>query len=344
VTRLLCLGDTHIGSGSVYDDRLADSAAMFEQVVAIAREREVDGVLLAGDIFDKPRPAPAELHVFADFLRRLERAAIPSVACLGNVGHDQSAANSPTALELFSFGDWMRVSRHPEVLPLGGIQVCTLPNAPTSRLTAARGTRDDVNELSVKFLLEEAARLRAEAEGPAVLLGHWSVGDASLPNGLPTSDLHEPVLPLFPLEALGFDAIVMGHIHKPQILNTAPRPILYTGSPLCLNFGEADVEHGVWIAGVGEELFSAEFVPLDGRRYVTVDVDLTDPPNGSGDDATDVIAGAITLPIADAIVRIRYRCSEAQARRVDVHAGRRRDVGAARRFGGVVRRERPLPR
>jgi DNA repair exonuclease SbcCD nuclease subunit len=153
VTRLLCLGDTHIGSGSVYDDRLADSAAMFEQVVAIAREREVDGVLLAGDIFDKPRPAPAELHVFADFLRRLERAAIPSVACLGNVGHDQSAANSPTALELFSFGDWMRVSRHPEVLPLGGIQVCTLPNAPTSRLTAARGTRDDVNELSVKVRL-----------------------------------------------------------------------------------------------------------------------------------------------------------------------------------------------
>lgn len=328
MTRLLCTGDLHLR-----DDRLDDQALILDQLVDLAKSREVDGVLLAGDIFDRPKPTPTELHAFRAFARRLERYAIPTVAVLGNAGHDQLGADQPAALELFEHGDWMRVSRHPELVSVAGVTVCTLPSTPVTRLVAERGTREDVNALVVQLLLGVAAELREQAAGPAVLLGHWSVTGASLPNGLPTSDMHEPVLPLDELEELCFDAVVLGHIHKPQTLNIGPRPVIYTGSPLTLNFGEADVDHGCFVVGVGAELFSAEFVPLEGRRFVTVDVDLGEHID-QGLDETDVIAAHIAaeIPITDAVIRIRYRCTEEQARRVDVQAlrGFCLDAGAQR--------------
>jgi exonuclease SbcD len=332
VTRLLCTGDLHIGAGSGYaDDRLGDQEAVLEQLVDVARDRDVDGVLIAGDVFDRPKPTPAELHVFARFARRLEVAGIPAVAVLGNAGHDQLGTDLPSALELFH-GEWLRVSRHPEVRELAGVAICTLPSVPVSRLVAQRGGRDEVNELAVALLLETAAKLRSRAvdvPGRAtLLLGHWSVSGASLPNGLPTSDLHEPVLPLEALELLGFDAMVFGHIHKPQILNQDPRPILYTGSPMTLNFGEADVEHGCWLLDVGEGGYTREFAKLTDRRFVTVDVDLTSATfaeHAAGVDETDLIAAAIVEQyhensLADAVMRIRYRATDEQHRRVDVAA------------------------
>jgi exonuclease SbcD len=343
MTRLLATGDLHIGAGAGYaDDRLADQEDVLEQIVDVARERDVDGVLLAGDIFDRPKPTPAELHLFGRFARRLEQAAIPAVAVLGNAGHDQLGADQPSALELFSFGEWMRVSRHPEVLQLGGVAVCTLPSTPVSRLVAARGGRDDVNELAVALLLDTCADIRAQVKStPAVLLGHWAVSGASLPNGLPVSDLHEPVLPLDALETLDFDAMVFGHIHKAQMLEASVAGFttaFYVGSPMTLNFGEANVEHGAYVLEwqPGPDVFSAELVPLLSRRFVTVDVDLLLEVARTPDaiDETDVIGAAIAeqLPLTDAVLRIRYRATEEQARRVDVAAlkGFCMDAGAHR--------------
>ena len=82
-------------------------------------------------------------------------------------------------------------------------------------------------------LVEIARGLFAQmATGPKYLVGHWSVTGASTPTGLPTDLFREPVLDLAALDTIGFDAIVLGHIHKPQMIPTpSGRPIFYVGSP-----------------------------------------------------------------------------------------------------------------
>lgn len=386
MTRVLATADLHIGSGSDYaDDRLADQDGVLDQILTVARERQVDLIVIAGDVFHRPRPTPSELHVFARFVRRLAEAHIPAVAVLGNAGHDQDGFGRPAALELFDSGNFV-VSRHPEAirrLQMTGneITVCTLPSVPMSRMVAVQngGDRAQLFQDAAAYLVDVAQALREEADPdkPCILVGHWSVSGAALPSGLPTDTLNEPVLNASELAALNFDAIVMGHIHKAQ-------PIcfegFYTGSPMVTNFGEADYEHGVYIIDLdSSRVLAPEFVPLEDRRFLTVDVDLT----GGGErisgqlspraengvehsglpiegrdvqttaygypaapaatvpadsltsiDETDLIAAYIVeqAPLDGAVLRVRYRATEEQHRRVDQGALKRLalDSGAHR--------------
>ena len=112
-------------------------------------------------------------------------------------------------------------------------------------------------------------------------------------------------------------------------------------------------------------MIRAEFVPLADRRFVSVECDLTEevsepvqshdpeavsPPHrtpgshaGTGSlaslDETDRTAAAIAerLPLAGAVVRVRYRASEEQHRRVDHGALMRllEDAGAHKVYGGI---------
>lgn len=334
--RILATADLHIGAGTDHRvDALADQRRTLVQIVTAACEREADLVLIAGDVFHRPKPTPAELHAFAMFTRALAAAEIPAIACLGNAGHDQLGTDLPTALELFE-SRLFRVSRRPELITeFAGVAVASLPSVPVARLVAAQGGGDraETNELAATLLMDVARELRAEvanvgADGlPSILMGHWSVSGASLPNGLPVADLHEPVLPLDAVEALGFDAAVFGHIHRGQLFASNPAnpeiPILYAGSPMVMDFGEASFEHGVWIMEVDQFTAIPEFVPLADRTFVTVNVDLSDTTGVTLQEAaldeTDLLVAAIAehFPLEGAVLRVSYTATEEQHRRID---------------------------
>lgn len=348
MTRLFCVGDIHLGAIDSYvDDPRSEEDRMLDQVVQIAYERQADLVLVAGDVFHRPRPAPNVLHVFQRFCTKLEAYSIPAIAVHGNLGHDLVNGDEPSALELFA-SDWLHVSRTPELVKAAGdVAVCCLPSVPVHRLVAAAngGDRALINEAAAEALLEVARGLYAQVPDgwPSILLGHWSVSGAALPNGLPTDDLHEPVLSLDGLEEIGFDAYIMGHIHRSQPLGDTG---CYTGSPWVQNFGEAECEHGCWIVDLPETRrvngAMMDYVALEGRRFVTIDCDLTDPValaeiKELEIDETDIVAGSIAAQIGGlegAVVRLRYRASEAQHRRVDLPAlkGFIAEAGAHRLF------------
>jgi len=454
--KILAFSDLHLGAGQDHRaDALADQSRVLEQIAALAYERNVDLILNAGDTFHRAKPAPAELHVFKRFCVALAALGIPMVAIGGNGMHD-AAPGQKSALELFE-SPLVRVSRTPEMIafPSGGpnqlgVAVCTLPAAALGHLAAAGNgvPRADLAERAVDLLLGCARQLYADApdDQPRILLAHQMVSGASLPTGLPVEQVGSVVLPLWALEEQGWDAIVLGDIHKAQALAESEddyhAPIFYCGSPMTHDFGEADVPHGCWLLETSydrdEQLsIRSSFQVLSGRRFVTVDVDLTQyssvkgaashtqeegprsptpgevrptleapgmrapnpesnrersgegaehgraafgnqhpdfllargleeyPPESelraastkrlfeplqdkldelkerilSGIDETDLIAAAIAakFPLTDAVVRVRYRATEEQHRRVD-HAALQRlvmDAGAHRLYGGV---------
>ena len=336
MTRLLCFADLHLGSGQAYsDDRLADQEAVLNQIADLAHDESVDLICLAGDVFHRPRPTPAALMVFSRFLKRLENPEIPCIAVLGNCGHDQEGIDRPAALELFA-SHRFRVSRRPELITeFAWVAVATLPSVPVSRLVAGSESaeRGPVFAQAAEALLAVAHDLNYQASEAGyhnrsrVLVGHWSITGASLPNGLPSDSFGEPVVDFDALQAIGYQAIVLGHLHKPQRLDDqemwgGPTTMMvYCGSPLPVDFGEEMVEHGCWILEVadnGDE--TADFHPLESRRFVTIDCDLTGDFRGF--DETDALAAAVAarFPLTDAVVRLRYRCSEEQQRRIDLPA------------------------
>src|SRR5213596_1424490 len=83
--RILHTADWHVGRRLGRHDRAAETAAALEEVARIATEHQVDLVLVAGDVFDRPIPPVDALALgLGGLLRLAERR--PVVAVAGN--HD----------------------------------------------------------------------------------------------------------------------------------------------------------------------------------------------------------------------------------------------------------------
>lgn len=353
MTRILCVADLHLGASpglgrAPYgpESRLADQERAWLAVCELAVNERVELVLFAGDAFHRPRPTPSEILAFRAGLALLSSHGVSVVAIDGN--HDVVAADVPSALEVFTppagLEDEFVLARTPRVIewfPLDGphvgapqLSIATLPWAPPARLVADRGggDRDDIHRDAAEVLLDIARLLRAQCPPgtPAVLMGHWSVSGASLPAGMLADDLREVVLPLADLEAMGWDAMVFGHLHRPQQLGAALA--CYTGSPAVVDWGEAEVPHGVWVLDL--DRLDLDWHEIPDRPFVTL-------PLSAHEIETDY-----DLPpeIDGAVVRVRYTATREQAARISDAALARSlyDAGAWRVFvqPEVLREER----
>lgn len=330
MTRLLAMGDVHLGAGAALGrepgDRLRDQADLLERILDLVSGRDVDAVLVAGDVFEGPVITPEQLDVFARFVRGCDYAGVEIVAISGNGKHD-AAMRQVNGVDIFTHIPGITVYSRPGLHDLGPVQVACLPWVSPARLVASMDgdvDRDRVNERAADLLVRVASGLADPRVKPTVLMLHGSISGASLPTGIPTDELREPVLQLDELLDLGYACVVAAHIHVPQVTVPPenqwedPRDFgngaewsapfaLYTGSPLPLNFGEANVPHGVWILDVAAQRTRAEFVPIESRPLRGM--------NWTGD--LETLPPLILEHVGDAIVKLRVCGTRAALRRLD---------------------------
>jgi exonuclease SbcD len=320
--RFLCTGDLHLGAGSDYGrepgERLAEQADVWQQIRRLAQQHDVQAILFAGDAFERRRPTPDELIVF-----HRELGYLDVVAVAGN--HDVANADMATGIEVFESG-MFTVFRQPGIHTDFGVEIACLPWTPVARLVAQNGggDRDELHARAAELLLDAARDLRAQcASGkPAILMLHWSVSGASLPTGLPTDTLREPVIPIDDLNELGFDFIAAGHIHRRQYLRSSngyPSPhSFYVGSPMPLNFGEANDPHGVVLLDT-DEIEAATFLPIESRPFFTLEYP---DPEMVEEDFRDMDRLGIGIE-DEPVLKVKIHATSEQARKADVGAIRR---------------------
>lgn len=66
--RFLHLGDLHLGKSLGDFDLIGDQKYILDQMLAVIRERSVDAVLIAGDVYDKAIPSEAATNLLDYFL------------------------------------------------------------------------------------------------------------------------------------------------------------------------------------------------------------------------------------------------------------------------------------
>ena len=80
--KLLHLGDLHIGKSVNDYSMIEDQRYILDQILDIGAKREVDGILIAGDVFDKSVPSEEAVRVFDRFLCQLaEREGVEMPIC-----------------------------------------------------------------------------------------------------------------------------------------------------------------------------------------------------------------------------------------------------------------------
>jgi exonuclease SbcD len=255
MARFLHTADWHLGRAFHGEDLLREQAAFVDFVVEVARAQRVDGILLAGDVYDRALPPVDAVRLASEALSRLAEVA-PVVVISGN--HD-SAARLGFGAELFARAR-VHVATDPAAVgtpvAVGGALVYPLPYLEPDLVREPLG----VEERSHAAVLGAAmARVRADvaarragggaaASAPVVVMAHAFVSGAA--GSESERDLavggaaHVP-----PGVFAGADYVALGHLHGPQLVGGGAGR--YAGSPLAFSFGEATQRKSVAIVEVG---------------------------------------------------------------------------------------------
>jgi len=199
-----------------------------------------------------------------------------------------TVVDKPTLLDVWRTGrdDKLRVSEASTAMAdEAELQLGCLPYPSPNLLLRDEQTRQlspgDRNLLIREKMMDVARGLAAQrVEGvPCLLLGHWSVDTAEVGQqsrlmmlgGEFTLNVHE-------LESLGFDGILLGHIHKAQTLGDKRCWIVYCGSPEATSFNEEAEDKFYYLWELNPDLGYGPLpvpVPIETpyRRLVTLSED-----------------------------------------------------------------------
>lgn len=265
--RLLHTADWHLGAALHGWSREYEHRAALASLIDIARTREVDAVIVAGDIFDSLNPPAEAQRLLYDTLRNL-RGACPHAAIVLLAGNHDPAGRLEAPRALFemagvvSIGSVVRVDGDldarahlvPVRTPSGAIGAYILampyPRAADLPIAHADITGSPV-VWGVRTLYREAvaAARREIGAAPLILTGHLHVAGGLESEGAERRILiggeHAAPTDIFPADVA---YVALGHLHRPQTLGGGA--IRYSGALIPMSKSEIDYQHGVSIVEI----------------------------------------------------------------------------------------------
>lgn len=263
--KLIHLSDIHLGKRVNEFSMLEDQAYILKKILAVVDEEKPDGVLIAGDVYDKSVPSTEAVQLFDDFLVRLAERKLPVFIISGN--HDSPERLSFANRLIDAAGIHLAPVYNGVVEPItlsdeyGPVNVYMLPFIKPAHV---RGFFPDTEITGYSDAVAAAiGRMNIDKTQRNVLITHQFV------TGAQRSDSEE--LSVGGTDNIGaevfcdFDYVALGHIHGPQNMDSGR--IRYCGSPLKYSFSEAAQQKSVTVAELKEKgTLEIHTVPLIPRR------------------------------------------------------------------------------
>lgn len=263
--KLIHLSDIHLGKRVNEFSMLEDQAHILKKILAVVDEEKPNGVLIAGDVYDKSVPSTEAVQLFDDFLVRLAERKLPVFIISGN--HDSPERLSFANRLIDATGIHLAPVYNGVVEPItlsdeyGPVNVYMLPFIKPAHV---RGFFPDTEITSYSDAVAAAiGRMNIDKTQRNVLITHQFV------TGAQRSDSEE--LSVGGTDNIGaevfcdFDYVALGHIHGPQNMDSGR--IRYCGSPLKYSFSEAAQQKSVTVAELKEKgALEIHTVPLIPRR------------------------------------------------------------------------------
>lgn len=249
--KFLHLADLHLGKRVNGFSMLEDQAHILRQILAILDDEQPDGVLIAGDVYDKSVPSVEAVELLDDFLTELRARGVPVLLISGN--HD-----SP---ERLAFGGRVMDSCGIHISPVydGALAPVTLQDAfgpvhvwllPFVKPAHVRRWFPDADiESYTDTVAEAVAHMDIDTAARNVLVTHQFVtgGTRSGSEELSVGGTDNVDSGVF----APFDYVALGHLHGAQHIGR--ETIRYAGSPLKYSFSEARQHKSVTVVTLGEK-------------------------------------------------------------------------------------------
>ncbi len=255
VFTLLHTSDWHLGKELIRESTIPTASLVLERILQVCRQRHVDCVMVAGDIFDVTMPSNEAQKLYYSFLAKLVKTGCRhAVVVPGN--HDSANFLRAPAGMLLELGvivpgpepeDQAVVLRRDDGTPEAAIAA-----VPFLRESEMRVSLDEITETDRWRLYEQGVRRHyaavrrclgerlGGAKVPMVACGHFFASGITV---TPDPDTGEVPVTVGTLGAIspgsvgpGWDYVGLGHIHRAQ--QVSGPAVRYSGSPLPLSFRE----------------------------------------------------------------------------------------------------------
>ena len=263
--KFIHLSDLHIGKRVNEFSMIEDQDYILKQILNIIDDEVPDGVIIAGDVYDKSVPSAEAVELFDDFIVRLSKRDLPVYIISGN--HD-----SP---ERLAFGN--------RLMAASNIYFSSVYNGKTERfaLADAYGTTaiymlpfvkpshvrrfypDDKIESYTDAIAVAVREMQVDQNYRNIIITHQFVTGAERSD---SEDISVGGTDNVDASAFdSFDYVALGHIHRPQ--NVGSETIRYCGSPLKYSFSESPYEKSATVVELKEKgNTSVRTVPLTPMR------------------------------------------------------------------------------
>lgn len=230
--RILHTSDWHLGKRLFKLERTDEHARFLNWLLTTLVEKDIDLLLIAGDIFDTPTPPHQSLEMFYEFLHRVSvETKTQTLIIAGN--HDSGLLlEAPSKiLRPHRVKVWGKLSDQPDdhwmSLNIKGeaLDICAIPFFRSYELLP-HGEGDALQTLKNYLTKSKTA--------PQLLMLHHLAGMFEAAGS-------EQVITLSGVDSIPnelletFDYVALGHIHKPQKIG---KSAYYSGSPIPMRFSE----------------------------------------------------------------------------------------------------------
>lgn len=308
------LADLHLGKRVNGFSMMEDQEYILNRILEIMEEEQPDGLLIAGDVYDKTIPPAEAVRRMDDFLTAVAAKHVPVFLISGN--HDSA--------ERVAFGHQLMQGSDIWISPVydGTIRHHTLEDRwgevniyliPFLRPSVVRSFFPDVEiEDYTDALRTIIEGLQVDTSRRNVVLAHQFVTAAgALPETCDSEQLSVGGLDRVDGSVFSpFDYTALGHLHGPQRVGS--ETIRYAGSPLKYSFSELHQKKSVTVVELrakGET--EIRQIPLQPRREMTelrgTFEEILEEARKKGEPQTDYYHMILTdeTDVVDALSRLR---------------------------------------
>lgn len=249
--KFLHLADLHLGKRVNGFSMLEDQAHILRQILAILDDEQPDGVLIAGDVYDKSVPSVEAVGLLDSFLTELRARGVPVLLISGNHDSPERLAFGGRVMDSCGIhispvydGALAPVTLHDE---FGPVHVWLLPFVKPAHVR--RWFPDADIESYTDAMAEAVAHMDIDTAARNVLVTHQFVtgGTRSGSEELSVGGTDNVDSGVF----APFDYVALGHLHGAQHIGR--ETIRYAGSPLKYSFSEARQHKSVTVVTLGEK-------------------------------------------------------------------------------------------
>lgn len=308
------LADLHLGKRVNGFSMMEDQEYILNRILEIMEEEQPDGLLIAGDVYDKTIPPAEAVRLMDDFLTAVAAKHVPVFLISGN--HDSAERVAFGHQLMQGSGIWISpvydgtIRHHTLEDQWGEVNIYLIPFL---RPSVVRSFFPDVEiedyTDALRTIIED---LRVDTSRRNVVLAHQFVTAAgALPETCDSEQLSVGGLDRVDGSVFSpFDYTALGHLHGPQRVGS--ETIRYAGSPLKYSFSELHQKKSVTVAELrakGET--EIRQIPLQPRREMTelrgTFEEILEEARKKGEPQTDYYHMILTdeTDVVDALSRLR---------------------------------------